>query len=161
MHELPRQAPVVGIWTPCADVLCVPCHVGKAGAKSLPLSLLTRADKPVEKILQDQAITACDGCGRPIVLQGDVAREHNLVLALKAQGIRAAMAQTGGMHSAARVPLPGGGHLLVSESDADAETDQYLIWEYGVHGECQQRQGRKVVGFHVLLDEVGRISQVK
>jgi len=156
---LPSQAPVIGVWTPWAEVLCVACHDARPGAKRLPMSFQVRADQPVEQLPHDHATTPCDGCGQLIVVPGNVAREHNLVLALKSQGIQAYLAQTGGMHSAAVVPLPGGDSLRIVESEKNPGTDQFLFSEYEGSGDARDDRNREVVGFHAALARVWSILQ--
>lgn len=156
---MPSQAPVVGVWTPWAEVLCVACHDARPGVRRLPISFQVRADQPVEQLPHDHATTPCDGCGRLIVVPGNVAREHNLVLALRSQGIQAYLAQTGGMHSAAVVPLPGGGCLSIVESEKNPGTDPFLFSEYEGSGDARDGCAREVVGFQAALARVRSILQ--
>lgn len=87
-----------GIWTPWAQVLCYECH----GNENLPNPKTdaewARMTEPVP-LMEDKAVTFCDGCGTDIQVYDSVAYEHNLVQALKDHGFDAVMSQTGGMMS--------------------------------------------------------------
>jgi len=91
-----------GVWTPWAQVLCYECH----GNENLPDPKTdaewARMIEPVQ-LMEDKAVTFCDGCHTDIQVYDSVAYEHNLVKALKDRGFDAVMAQTGGMMSACSI----------------------------------------------------------
>lgn len=119
-----------GIWTPWAEVLCVACHGPKyfVSGKDVP-DFATLATEEVEpNPAEAEGVTTCDVCGTGIVLDDSVALEHNLVVALRAAGVTdAAMMQTGGMCSAARIPV-GTGAVMVNDRMGWDSLPGYDIW---------------------------------
>lgn len=91
-----------GVWMPTAQLLCYECH----GNENLPYP---KTEEEWRRITQPQElkygndVTFCDDCGTSIQVEESVAREHNLVAALRQRGFSAEMAQTGGMCSAASI----------------------------------------------------------
>ncbi len=114
--------PVEGIWTPWAAVLCYRDHGASGPVTAQDVANNDGAVTPGE----DEGVTPCDTCGRPVVVRGDVAAEHNMVLQLRTAGYAAHMDQTGGMCSAAQVDLPDGAYLLIVDAVNAVQT-------YGTH----------------------------
>jgi hypothetical protein len=109
-----------GIWTPWAQILCFECHGDKAMQTKLNPERFK--EQPLDDEM-DSAIAVCDKCGKSIWMDYKVAWEQKVVLALREKGFeKAGMDQTGGMCSAANVPLTSdedGGHkyVLITESE--------------------------------------------
>ena len=88
-----------GVWTPWAKLYCFTCH----GNENLPNPKTEEEWRKVTKpqeLKYGNDVTFCDDCGVPIQVEESVAREHNLVAALRERGFDAELRQTGGMMSA-------------------------------------------------------------
>jgi hypothetical protein len=64
------------------------------------------AKDALSPISPNHGVTFCGECGKVIQVRDSVATEHNIVLALRTNGIDAAMQQTDGMTIAARFSIP-------------------------------------------------------
>ena len=93
-----------GLWTPWARVLC-PEDIGRENIPSAPSDEKWRQWATPAPVGENNAVTFCDGCGNPVQLEQNVAEEHTLVYELRAMGLDAFMAQTGGMNSACMVNI--------------------------------------------------------
>ena len=128
--------PVTGLeclWTPWAEVLCWPCHGPQ---------LHGRSDSPKAaafKVLCTPRLSppgtfacVCDRCDAVgWIERQDVAREQALRIAVGAGRLD----QTGGMCSAVRFDLPGGGFLFATDDEEGFCVGRYLSEEAFENGE--------------------------
>jgi len=112
-----------GLFTPTGAIVCPTCHnasdcVTKRGNVE-PLA--------VEPGPDDHPGT-CDLCASVVLLPSDLSLEQAVVRDLQYWGADASMAQTGGMCSAAELPLPDGSTLYATASED--EPGKVTVYRY-------------------------------
>jgi len=125
---------VAGVWTPQASVLCWSCHGSTWHLSGKPVPDFDRISTEEADTNEATGVTVCDECGRGIVVDLSIAREHDLARRLKADGFDAHMAQTGGMCSAMSVSVEDcPTYFLATDAEeytTDTEPGSFLVCRY-------------------------------
>lgn len=102
-----------GVFMPTARILCLECHGPNFPRKQFdPSSEEWERQITPQPMEEHHEMTFCDQCGEDIQMEESIAREHNLVKALKDRGYAAYMEQTGGMNDAGSVETTDGGYYM-------------------------------------------------
>lgn len=147
-----------GVWTPKATILCLPCH-----GPEFPFGT-HEPEKWAEMVKRQELnenmdITYCDRCGRSLQLYTTIATENNFVFTLKShKRIKAKMAQTGGMNSAAEIETVDGWYYATFDFDGDKS---WWLQRYNEDGEDMGEEYRFVTKDVVeLIDHIESLIHV-
>jgi len=115
------SAPVAGVWTPWAEVLCRNCHDAlKAEAKRE-----IKWPDPEKRLGDDQGF--CTACGAEVWVHEDIAQLTRLLKVLGTGELE----QTGGMCSALTIARADGGTVVVTNMDGPVMIGIFHKGEWG------------------------------
>jgi hypothetical protein len=160
-----------GIWTPHAAILCPTCHGAyRGGSPKCYEPHCIDVEKEIGYV--DPWDAVCDKCGKTIWMDYKIAWEQRIVAALKERGFeKAGMDQTGGMCSAAGLPLDGdedGGykHVWITECDdvvEDANKPLFFVGFYHTenpYGEDVEGEDYETCTFDKAVALVEKIAKL-
>lgn len=113
-----------GLWLPTGAVLCNDCD---------PMHPLDGETAAPRMLREDEIVTYCDRCGKEVITDADIAREHNLALRLRRAGINAFMRQTGGMCHNIGVELDDDAYILIGSDWEEKDGELFHRWQGRVY----------------------------
>jgi hypothetical protein len=118
------NAPIAGVWTPWAEVLCRICHDQQKfnGKREIKW--------PAGEKREGDGQGFCTACGAQVWVQDEVAQLTRIRAIAGGE-----MAQTGGMCAALTLARPDGGTVVVSNPDGAVAIGIYKPGEWGEGGE--------------------------
>lgn len=157
---------IAGVWTPTADVVCVPCEIRRPGSR---FWAGREHMDPIFEVPESKSVTNCDVCGANIVVEWTVGNEHRMVLALRealggAPGFAtplAAMEQTGGMCSAFSVRFEDEPRLslwFVIDEESKWSDPVFLPWLEFQADDSESGETAGLPGSYRTVDEIARLA---
>ena len=123
------SAPIAGVWTPWADVLCRNCH----DALKPEVTAKRKIEWPAGEKREGDALGFCTQCGAKVWVTEEIARLTRLRAIVGGD-----MEQTGGMCAALTLKREDGGTVVVTNLDAPITIGRFKPGEWEENAEAEQ-----------------------